>query len=185
MIIAATLLAAGRGTRFGGNKLEADFQGTMLGLHAARTLASLHTEHRIAVHDPAHAKLAKALLAAGFKLIANNTPSAGQSHSLALTAQAALETDATHMLVCLADMPCVTADHLQRVIKAGSNDVVASAIGITPMPPALFPRRLFSALACLSGDIGARALLRNATLIPGDAHMLADIDTLEDLNLLS
>jgi molybdenum cofactor cytidylyltransferase len=176
-IIAAVLLAAGRGTRFGGNKLEAEFRGAMLGLHAARTLTALNLEHLFAVHDPAHTKLGQALSETGFTLVANDNPAAGQGHSLALAAQAALETDATHMLVCLADMPFVTQHHLQQIIAAGGDDVVASAIDDIRMPPALFPRRLFSALACLSGDMGARALLKNATLIPGDAAMLADIDT--------
>jgi molybdenum cofactor cytidylyltransferase len=181
VIIAGILLAAGGGTRFGGNKLEADFRGDMLGVHAAQTLATLGLDYRFAVHDPENAKLGAAYSAAGFTLIANNSPDAGQGHSIALAAQATLETDAMHMLVALADMPFVTADHLRRVIEAGGDDVIASAIGPIPMPPALFPRHLFSALACLSGDMGARALLKNAILIPGDAEMLADIDTQTDL----
>jgi molybdenum cofactor cytidylyltransferase len=183
--LAGVLLAAGTGTRFGGNKLEADFRGAMLGLHAARTLASLDLPHLIAVHAPAHAKLGKALSEAGFVLVTNNDPSAGQGHSLALAALAALETDAANMLVCLADMPFMTTDHLLRVVDAGGGQVVASAIGATRMPPALFPRRLFADLASLSGDIGARALLKNAVLVTGDAAMLADIDTRADLDRLS
>ncbi len=182
MIIAAILLAAGRGMRFGGNKLEAEFRGGMLGLHAARTLASLEPDYLVAVHDPAHAALGEALSEVGFTLITNSNPAAGQGHSLALAAQAALETDATHMLVCLADMPFVTPEHLQQIIATGGDDIIASAIGITRMPPALFQRRLLPALACLSGDTGARALLKNAILIPGDADMLADIDIRADLN---
>ncbi len=185
MIIIGTLLAAGRGARFGGNKLEAEFRGMMLGLHASRTLSGFNPQHLIAVHDPAHAKLGKALSDMGFKLVANDHPTAGQGHSLALAAQAALEADATAMLVCLADMPFVTIDHLKRIIDAGGDHVVASANGTTPMPPALFPRRLFTALASLSGDTGARALLKNATVVPGDANMLADIDTQADLNRMS
>jgi molybdenum cofactor cytidylyltransferase len=182
MIIAGILLAAGRGTRFGGHKLEAEFRGMMLGLHAAHKLSGLKLQHLFAVHDPMHATLGTAFSDAGFTLVANDDPSAGQGRSMALAAQAALETDATHMLVCLADMPFVTTAQLQRIMAAGGDHVVASAIGTVRMPPAFFPRRLFPALACLSGDIGARALLNNAVVIAGDALMLADIDTRADLN---
>ena len=182
MIVAGALLAAGNGTRFGSNKLEAEFRGHMLGFHAAQTLAALEPAYLMAVHNPAHAKLASAYLAAGFTLVANESPAAGQGYSLALAAQAALETDATHMLVMLGDMPFVTTDHLERIMAASDNDVVASVTGPVCLPPALFPRRLFLGLACLSGDVGARALLKNAILIPGDAAMLADIDTQSDLD---
>lgn len=181
-IIAGILLAAGRGSRFGGNKLEVDFRGDMLGLHAARTIASLDLHHRIAVHDPARARLATALCDHGFTLIAHQVTDAGQGDSIALAAQAALETDATAMLVSLADMPFITPDHMKAIIGAEGDHIVASATGSTRLPPALFPRRLFSALACLSGDTGASKLLRNAVLISGDAMMLADIDTQADLD---
>jgi molybdenum cofactor cytidylyltransferase len=184
-IIAGVLLAAGRGSRFGGNKLEADFRGLMLGLHAAQTLASLSLHHLIAVHDPANAKLAIALSGQGFLLCANSATNAGQGDSMALAAKAALETDATAMLVGLADMPFVTRDHVRAVIGANGDHVVASATGATRLPPALFPRRLFPALACLSGDTGASRLLRNAVLVPGDAAMLVDIDTRDDLSRLA
>jgi molybdenum cofactor cytidylyltransferase len=184
-IVAGILLAAGRGTRFGGNKLEADFRGGMLGLHAARTLAGLNLHHLIAVHDPERAKLAKALLDEGFTLCAPKAPTAGQGQSIALAAQAALETDATAMLVSLADMPFVTPDHFRAVIRAGGDHIVASALGANRLPPALFPRRLFPALACLSGDMGASALLKNAVLVSGDAAMLADIDTRADFDRMA
>jgi molybdenum cofactor cytidylyltransferase len=185
-IIIGVLLAAGRGSRFGGNKLEVDFRGEMLGIYAARTLGSLNIHYRIAIHNPAHVKLSKALSDQGYTLIANEDAStAGQGDSIALAAQAALETDATAMLISLADMPFVTIRHLRAVIDAEGDHVVASTTGSTRLPPALFPRRLFSALACLSGDTGASTLLRNAVLVQSDAAMLADIDTQTDLDWLA
>jgi molybdenum cofactor cytidylyltransferase len=86
------------------------------------------------------------------------------------------------MLVCLADMPFVTAAHLAILIDAGGSQIIASAVGETRMPPALFPRGVWPTLATLSGDDGARALLRDATIIQGTPEMLVDIDTRADLN---
>jgi molybdenum cofactor cytidylyltransferase len=180
--VAGVLLAAGRGTRFGGNKLEAMLGGRMLGLHAAQTLAELGCGYRFAVHDPRNAALATALSGEGFALIDNQTPEAGLSHSLALAARAAQATAAELLLVCLADMPFVTADHLRAVIDAGVDNVVTSAVGDAHMPPALFPRNLWATLAELTGDQGARALLRGAIAVGGTAAILADIDTRADLN---
>ena len=180
--VAAVLLAAGRGTRFGGNKLEAMLGDTMLGLHAARTLAEMQFGSLFAVHDPAHTALATALIDHGFTLIDNDDPSAGLSHSLALAADAALTTDADALLICLADMPFVTRTHLLALIDAGGEDVIASAIGGTRMPPALFSRSRWSDMMALSGDAGARTLLRDAITVQGSPAMLADIDTRADLN---
>ena len=179
--IAAVLLAAGLGTRFGGNKLEAMLGEIMLGLHAARTLAAMQFGHLFAVHDPAHARLATALRDEGFTLIGNDDPDAGLSHSLALAANAVSTTGADAMLVCLADMPFVTRNHLSRLIES-DGEIVASAIGDTRMPPALFPRAYWPALATFTGDSGARDLLRNAVSIQGTPEILADIDTRTDLN---
>jgi molybdenum cofactor cytidylyltransferase len=180
--VVGVLLAAGRGTRFGGNKLEAMLGDTMLGVHAARTLVEVGCRHLVAVHDPAHAALAAALLAEGFTLIDNDATAAGLSQSLALGANAALMTDADALLVCLADMPFVSVEHLHALINTPGSGVVASAIGKTRMPPALFPRAVWSALSTMTGDSGARVLLRDAIAIQGTPEMLADIDTREDLN---
>ena len=180
--VAAVLLAAGRGTRFGGNKLEAMLGDTMLGLHAARTLAEMQFGSLFAVHDPAHTALATALIDHGFTLIDNDDPSAGLSHSLALAADAALTTDADALLICLGDMPHVTRAHLWALIDTGGENVVASAIGDTRLPPALFPRSRWATLMTLSGDAGARILLRDAIAVQGSPEMLADIDSRADLN---
>jgi molybdenum cofactor cytidylyltransferase len=180
--ITAVLLAAGRGTRFGGNKLEAMLGDAMLGLHAARTLAAMDFGALFAVHNPSHTKLAAALRAEGLTLIDNTDPDAGLSHSLALAANVALTTDADAMLICLADMPFITTDHLRTLIGVGGVQVIASAIGDARMPPALFPRAFWPMLVTLSGDTGARTILRGAITVPGAPDMLADIDTRADLN---
>ncbi len=180
--VTAVLLAAGRGTRFGGNKLEAMLGDRMLGLYAAHTLSELGCGQLFAVHDPAHAALATALNAEGFTLIDNHDADKGLSHSLVLAANAAVTTNADAMLVCLADMPYVTVDHLHALISAGGDHAVTSAVGNARMPPALFPRALWPILTALTGEEGARPLLRDATIIQGTPEMLADIDTRADLN---
>ncbi len=180
--VAGVLLAAGRGTRFGGNKLETTLGDAMLGLHAARTLASAGCGYLFAVHDPANGKLAVALCNEGFSLVPNNDPAAGMAQSIALAVGAAMQTDADAILICLGDMPFVTVDHLRAVVSNDDAQAVASAIDDVRMPPAMFNRLCWPKLTALSGDSGARRLLYDGVGIQGDRDMLADIDTIADLN---
>ena len=176
----AVLLAAGRGTRFGGNKLEAMLGDTMLGLHAARTLVGTGCGPLFAVHNPAHAALAAALIGEGFTLLTNENVDAGLSHSLALAAKAALTTDAGALLICLADMPLVTPDHLSALVaahRAHPDRIIASQADGTRSPPAIFSRAMWGTLASFSGDSGARELLKDALCINTPAHLLVDVDT--------
>ncbi len=180
----AVLLAAGRGTRFGGNKLEAMLGDNMLGLHAAQTLAGAECGHLFAVHNPAHRALAAALTTAGFTLIDNQNADAGLSHSLALAAKAALTTDAGALLICLADMPLVTPDHLSALVAAhhaNPDRIIASQVDgqvdEIRSPPAIFPRAMWGTLASFGGDSGARELLKDALCINTPAHVLVDVDT--------
>jgi molybdenum cofactor cytidylyltransferase len=181
--ITAVLLAAGLGTRFGGNKLEALLAGQMLGLHAARTLADLGSARLLAVCNPDSAALIGELEALGFTILRNHQPEAGLSRSLRLAVEEARDADA--LLIALADMPFVTGTHLATVVDAyDGSRAVASSSGAQLMPPALFPRALFAALQTADGDAGARDLLRAGLAVPGDPAMLADIDTRADIERL-
>lgn len=182
MKIAGLLLAAGAGSRFGGNKLEAEFRGEMLGIHAARALAEV-TETLIAVCSPGSERLRTGLAALGYRIVDNPDPAAGMARSLAL-GLAALD-DADGALVALADMPCIDARHLARLIAAFDGvSAVTSAAGSLRSPPAILARTVWSALIAQTGDRGARDLLRDAQAIETDPVTLADVDTVADLTRL-
>lgn len=185
--ICAVLLAAGAGTRFSGNKLEADFEGAMLGTHAARMLAKLGFRWTFAVHHPAHDGLAAALEALGLTLVPNPNADRGLSSSLACALAAAEATEADALLVLLADMPLVTAQHVGALIEAhqvNPDAIIASESAGIPMPPAIFPRAHWLQLKTGQGDTGARALLRDAMRVPADPATMIDIDTVADLERL-
>ena len=183
--IAIALLAAGASTRFGGNKLEADFGGRMLGLAAAETIAGMGFGWQFAVCGPKSAKLVSPLEAFRFKVIHNDTPEAGLSRSLALAVNAAETTEAVALLICLADMPYVTSTHLKLLAEAfhTTGTAAASTRDSQPMPPANFPRAQWAELKALEGDRGARALLSKAMQVEAPRAMLADIDQITDLNI--
>jgi molybdenum cofactor cytidylyltransferase len=133
----------------------------------------------VAVCPPALPERAQLFASRGFALIENSDPGRGMGSSLALAAQYAQQLGAQRMLVCLADMPNVTAAHLERLIATDADVVATEADGIRT-PPVIFASRHFAALARLTGDKGARELLRNAAVVTAMPDLVRDYDTPAD-----
>jgi len=181
--IAALILAAGLSTRFGGDKLLHAHAGKPLAAHIADTLAAMPLTWRIAIVPPAPSPRRELFAEHRFELVTNPDPHHGMGASLALGAQRATELDAEALLVCLADMPNITAAHLMALLAAGENsDAVATRFDDTRGPPVLFARRLFSDLAAVTGDHGAKHLLANAALVAAPPGLARDFDTSADFN---
>jgi molybdenum cofactor cytidylyltransferase len=178
--VAIALLAAGKAVRFGSDKLLAEVSGIPMGEHAAAHLAQLNAGAYFAVCRP-DASISRRYTSLGFQILENGRPDLGQSHSLHLAVDAALRTDATALLVALADMPFVPAEHFTDLISGALIEVVASSDGENAMPPAIFPRAYWPKLLETSGDAGARHLLRDAKRIFVSADCLRDIDSPADL----
>ena len=98
----------------------------------------------------------------------------------------ALPRTARAALVMLVDQPNVDAAALRRLIGAWRRRPgmpAAAHYAGRPGVPAILPRRLWHAARSLEGDVGARALLRDApkvTLVEMPEAEL-DVDTVEDL----
>ncbi|MEC3861158.1 nucleotidyltransferase family protein [Mesobacterium sp. TK19101] len=100
-----------------------------------------------------------------------------------------LPPQATGAMIVPGDMPDLSEQDLSRIINAHYDKpdaiIQATAADGTPGHPVLFPRALFSHFGRLSGDEGARAILRDnrdlvqRVALPGK-HALTDLDTPED-----
>jgi len=84
-------------------------------------------------------------------------------------------------LIALADMPFVPASHFEALIAHGAHPVLATGHDGQNTVPALFAREMWGELEDLSGDSGARRLLRGAPAMEAPSQWLADIDTPEEL----
>lgn len=178
--IAVAVLAAGQGKRFGSDKLMADLDGLPLGVHTAQRLVPMGFGWRLAICRPS-AALLQHFAVAGFDIVANHNPDAGQARSLHLAVKAAEATAAKALLVVLADMPFVSADHIVALVAAYDGSVIASTDGVAHMPPAIFPRDTWPMLLITTGDRGAGALLQTAELVSACPAELRDIDVTGDL----
>jgi molybdenum cofactor cytidylyltransferase len=178
--VAIVLLAAGNARRFGADKLMADFEGAPLGARAAHELVSVAAAAHFAVCQP-DALISAHYKRLGFDIVDNPNPGIGLSGSLHLAVEAAMRTSAQALLIALADMPFVQAAHVEALIAACTDTVVASFDGHQPMPPAIFPRGHWPDLLATLGDAGARHILTDAEKIAAPAGTLCDIDTPDDL----
>ena len=158
MRIAAVLLAAGQGKRFGGGKLTADFGGKPMAAAVMDALLSVRLALRIAVvSDPQVAALAAQR---GLQVIHNDQPEMGISRSIRLGLDAAEACDAVMFLA--ADQPLLTAQSLTRLIEgfaAHGGGLACLRDGTHSGNPAIFSRAFYPALSALSGDRGAKRIL--------------------------
>lgn len=176
------LLAAGHSRRFGGSKLDEELWGKPLGTHTADALADVPFLARVAVTGDARLDYA----ALGFTVLPNTDPVRDQASSIRIAARHALDLGADALLIALADMPCITAAHVRRLlVAAGEQGVVASTPGGSPCPPAVFGRARLAELLAITGDHGARDLIRAGFHLTASATELVDVDTGEELAALA
>lgn len=160
--ITAIVLAAGKSSRMGSNKLLADLNGKPLLRHSVEALkaSSVHDIIVVTGNEPEQVK--STLKPLDVTLVHNANFAEGLSTSLkrglaALTA----ETDA--VLVCLGDMPLVDAQTIDRLVAA-FNVTEHRTICVPTFEgkrgnPVLWGRQHFIAIEEIEGDQGARLLL--------------------------
>ena len=174
--VVVVVLAAGLSRRYGeGDKLLHVLRGQPLCLHIAGTLSALPFRRQLAVCS--NSQVAHLFAEKGFEVVHNIDPQAGLGSSL--HAAMRVMDDATSVLVCLADMPFVSAAHLEALVKAFNPEettAVASSAAAYLGPPAIFSAALLHSLPS-TGESGARALLRGATLVSASPAELTDFDT--------
>ena len=79
-------------------------------------------------------------------------------------------------IIALSDMPFVPISHFRALAEYSDAPVVATGSGQRAMVPARFARDQWDRLSSLSGDTGARALLRDAPVIDALSEWLCDIE---------
>lgn len=186
--LAVAILAAGRSARFGAeDKLAALFRGKPLGLHTAEALTGLEFGHRWVIVRTADHPCAPGWTWAGFETVVNADAAQGMGASLRCAAERAKEAGAEGLMVCLADMPLVPSAHFSALVQAWTErgGLVASQDGALVSPPAIFSREQFGALSSLTGDQGAKPLLKTAYRVTSPRGALVDVDDPETLRRLS
>jgi CTP:molybdopterin cytidylyltransferase MocA/ADP-ribose pyrophosphatase YjhB (NUDIX family) len=160
--IAALVLAAGAATRFGSPKQLQRLSGRPL-LERTLDFARYSTlDPKYVVIGAAAEQVRREVNLSGFVVIENPRFSEGQATSLAAGLRA-LPEDLAGVVVMLGDQPLVRPWQLDRLAEAfqpGEHVAVRPVYGDGPGNPVLLGRELFPELLALSGDVGARDVLR-------------------------
>jgi molybdenum cofactor cytidylyltransferase len=161
--VAAVILAAGRSTRMGGpNKLLADLGGKpLVRIVTEQALASKAKSVTVVTGHQA-GEVEKALRGLNVTFVHNPDFADGLASSVK-TGIAAVPAKADGAVVCLGDMPLISANLIDRLIEAFAPDR-GSLIAVPVSDgrrgnPVLWSRRFFRELMTLDGDIGARHLI--------------------------
>lgn len=183
--VAIAILAAGVSARLGAPKQLQRLAGTSLVRRAA--LTALASGCPVSVVTGARAEdVAAELHALPVQLQHNADWAQGMGGSLALAARST-GANIGAVLVMLADQPLVETRDLHALLDehaAHPEAIVAADHGAALGPPCLFPARYLPALTALSGDRGARALLKqhaDAVRRVAMTQAALDIDTPQDL----
>jgi molybdenum cofactor cytidylyltransferase len=184
--MAAVVLAAGRASRMGSNKLLAVLDGKPLVRHAVEAALGSRAEPVVVVTGNQADEVRAALAGLDVVFVHNPDYAAGMSTSLrAGVAAVAVDPAIGGALVCLGDMPRVRAAHLDAIIDGVRDDhvlVVVPTFERKRGNPVLLTRALFDEVAALEGDVGARALIERHTasvrwLALEEPGILVDVDT--------
>ena len=192
--IAAVVLAAGTSTRMAPyNKLlVADPAGKPMVARTVDNILSSGARPVIVVTGHHQAEIEAAL--AGRPVIFVHAAAYAQGLSASLKAGiAAVPEGCAGAIVCLGDMPLVTGRIIARIMAAHDPDegraIVVPVHGGQAGNPILWSAALFPEILALSGDAGAKVLLKRhmeqvAEVDVGDDAVLRDFDTIESLATL-
>lgn len=190
--VAAIVLAAGQGTRFGAEpKLLASLDGKPLVRHVVEAALAAGLGEVIVVVGHRAAEVRAALADLRLRFVDNPAFAGGLSTSLK-AGFAALNPADRAAIVLLGDMPRVTPALIRLLAQAwgsgGHPDAVIPTLAGQRGNPVLIDRRLASDVAALRGDVGAGPLLRGRAVLEvlvDDPAVRLDIDTPEALRDLS
>jgi molybdenum cofactor cytidylyltransferase len=185
--VAGVVLAAGRSTRMGVNKLLLPFDGEHLVRRAVRVAIEGGLDPVLVVlgHEAAH--VATALAGLSCLVVPNARHALGLNTSLD-AGLAAIHADASAAMVFLADMPRVTSEMVRVLVRRREETqapLVASRYGGVVAPPVLYDRALFDELRGGVGDgRGREVLSRHAgevVFVDWPAEDGLDVDAPHDL----
>ncbi|MCG5479278.1 MAG: NTP transferase domain-containing protein [Ensifer alkalisoli] len=191
--VSIVVLAAGRASRMGPegrHKLLAEFDGVPLVRRSVETaLAATNTgvtDKVIVVTGHREPEIRAALAGLPVTFVSNPDFASGMASSL-VAGLSGLDDAAGGMLVMLADMPGITAEHLTRLIGAFDAESGAAVVRAVAEGqrgnPVILPRSTFGAVRQLVGDVGARHIVERCGLPIIDVELGAaariDLDTPE------
>lgn len=189
--IAAVVLAAGRSKRLGRPKQLLPLGDKPLLAYVLRCVRQAAVDDRYIVLGHASAEVEEAVDLTGFQILKNPDYPDGQSTSVRIAVEA-LRDDVSAVIFVLGDQPLLAPDVIDRIAgsyRQSPAPIVQPRFAEGPGNPVLIDHTLFDDLSLLSGDTGARPILREQPELirhvdVSGYHRPVDIDTWEDYERL-
>ena len=189
---ACMILAAGRSQRMGNaNKLLAPINGKPMLQHVVDLATSGGFSQVILVSGHDAKQVTDALSLGAVRPVHNPDYASGMASSLQ-AGIGALDENAGDCLVLLGDMPFIKASTIQALMDTARdniNRIIVPVMDGRRGNPVILPRCVFASLGALTGDAGARQIMRELgdeviEVAVDDPAIFADIDTLDALKAL-
>ncbi len=191
-VIAGVILAAGQSRRMGDlNKMTVEINGKPMVRHVAEAAVNSRLSSLYVVTGHEASSVVEALDGIEFKQLCNSNYRDGLSTSL-VEAITGIDSQSSHALILLGDMPFITSQMLDDLISVCSKNpehiIVATHDGKRGNP-VLWPCRFFEELKTIQGDVGARHIMaanqdRVIEVELGEAASL-DLDTPEAIKMIT
>lgn len=184
--LAVVILAAGASTRMGVPKQLLPWGDSNLISHVIHIATCLKQEVHVILG--AHAQLIKAELPEIKNLYTHINPNwkEGIGDTIAYAANTLREEGFDGMLFLLADQPFVPKIFIKQIQERfieNTTSIIVSEFNENLGVPVLFPSEYFKELAALSGDVGAKRIIKkylNKAIRLNAEPYVRDIDTLSD-----
>jgi molybdenum cofactor cytidylyltransferase len=187
------ILAAGSSSRLGSSKQLLHFKGKTLLKHTVEEAAEAGAQPVIVVTGANADEVSKEIQNEKVEIVFNKNWEQGMASGIVIGLKNAirLNKELQNVIITVCDQPFVSSSLFQQLFQKqneSAKHIVASAYADTIGTPALFTIKYFDGLMGLTGDQGAKGLLKKysedlATVDFPDGYI--DIDTQEDYeNLL-
>ena len=185
---AIVILAAGAGTRFGGNKLNALVKNKPLYEHTLDRVQAFGAFPAFIVTGSE--EIAREAEKRGITPVKNTEPEKGIALSLTMGLHRALEmrTDWRGILFSVCDQPGLDTSTMQQIFGMSfrhPGSIVCAGSGTRTGNPVCWDEAYFQELLELTGDEGGRQIMRRhkdkVRIVQADPEELKDIDRKEDL----
>jgi molybdenum cofactor cytidylyltransferase len=187
------ILAAGSSSRLGNTKQLLPFKGKTLLKHTIEAAVEAGAQPVVVVTGANADEISKEIKNEKVEIVFNKNWEQGMASGIVIGLKSAitLNNELEKVIITVCDQPFVSSSLFQQLIQEQTKNkkhIVASAYADTIGTPALFTAKYFPALMGLTGDQGAKGLLKKysedlATVDFPDGYI--DIDTQEDYeNLL-
>lgn len=186
MSVRGVILAAGLGRRMGAVKQLLPLHGRPLLQHVIDAARASSLEHVLLVLGNAHGEILSKIDASGIAVTVNPDFAAGQSTSVRTGLLHGPDADGVMFL--LGDQPLVGTALIDTLVECFLAERPMAVVPVhqgRPGNPAVIGRELMRQASALTGDIGARRLLKEHArhvreVEVDDPALLRDVDTMDD-----